>query len=141
MSIDKVRSNPSFGTKVYAIRDAFDAIKQSPKNARAKIYKHIKDLKNNGANDILLLRHEKYHGRNDALVADIFVKGSSKSKFITASSWSAKDYIVDPHSYGPKKSYINIKGLYQDLIEDLPYSRILTDKSSFKSYIKRQIKL
>ena len=139
--INNVCYNQSFGTKVYVNREALNAIKQSPKNARSKIYKHIKDLKNNGVDDILLLRHEKYPGRNDALVADIYANGLAKDKFVITSGWSAKDYIVDPHTYGNKNSYISIKKLYQNLVEDLAYSRIFTDKSSCMPFIRKQMKL
>lgn len=131
-------SNPSFGTKVYASNDALNAISKAPKNARTKIFKHIKDLKNNGVDDLLLLQYEK----DNTLVADIYAVSTNKDEYlITTGGWKAKDYITDPFNYGKRKSYISIKGLYKSLIEDIARSNAKTDKASTEKYLKGFLEL
>ena len=131
-------SNPSFGTKVYANSDALNAINKAPKNARTKIFKHIKDLKSNGVEDVLLLQYEK----NNTLVADIYAVSTNKDEYlITTGGWKAKDYITDPFNYGKRKSYISIKGLYKSLIEDIARSNAKTDKASTEKYLNGFLEL
>ncbi len=131
-------NNTSFGTKVYASSSALKAIKKSPHNAKTKIFKHIKDLKNNGVDDVLLLQYEK----NNTLVADIYAVSTNKNEYlITTGGWKVKDYITDPFNYGTRKSYINIKELYQSLIEDIAHSHAKTDKSSTEKYLKEFLEL
>ena len=133
--------NTTFGTKVYASGEALNAINKAPKNAKSKIFKHIKDLKNNGVDDVLLLRHEKSAAGNDALIADIYGAGSNKNEYLLTIDWSAQNYIVDPFTYGDRKSYISIKGLYNSLIEEIACSNVKMDKSLCDPYIKQHIEL
>ena len=139
MKVQSVNNyNQNFGTKVYVSSDALNAINRSPRYARIKIFNHIKDLKGNGVEDVLLLQYEK----NNTLDVNIYAASTNKDEYlITKDGWSEKDFITDPFSYGSRKSYINIKDLYQNLIEDIAHSNEKTDKASTEKYLKGFLEL
>ena len=142
MQVNSIDSNTSFGTKVYAAKDAYNALQNTPRNAKKKIFQHIEALKNNGADDILLLQYRKTNLNNNVIVADIYVNNPDKNEYtVPSGDWLAQEFIVDPHKSGGRQSYINIKRLYNKLLEHIKYFNTQANKEASDSYLKTFIEL
>ena len=125
----------AFGTRVYATKSARKALNRC--GARREFASQIKELKNNGNDDILLLSART---RTDEYEKECFINAD----LLKVSNTLIKSYLTNPFfesekliekQPGGKKRYVDLRWIYSVIKEDL--IPIWLDDASFKNVLSK----